>query len=733
MAIYKIRKRNGTIVTFDRLRIEVALEKAIQSVGGTDFSHVAGLTDEIISIADTRYKVELPSVENIQDIAEEVLIKHEHDQVAKAYILYREKRAEARTDQSVMLEVGKTMDEYLDRSDWRVNANANSGYSLGGLILNTSGKVTANYWLSHIYPAEIGNAHRNGDYHIHDLDMFCGYCAGWSLRQLLEEGFNGMPNRIESAPPKNLQAAVNQMINFLGTLQNEWAGAQAFSSFDTYLSPFVHKYEQEILADLEKYQTTFETEGLKEAYVTDKTYSYVLQQMQNFVFGLNVPSRWGTQTPFTNITLDWSCPEDLADKSLYLGGYDTGAYEKKYGELDRERAIINQALIEVYSAGDYKGRAFTFPIPTYNITEDFPWEDPAVDRIFAMTGKYGLPYFQNFIGSQYKRVKDENGNITRVENTEAYKPGAVRSMCCRLQLDLRELLKRGNGLFGSAEMTGSIGVVTINMARIGYNYTGDKEGFKKQVGHLMLLARESLELKRKELTKWLTSGLYPYTYRYLKSFRNHFSTIGLNGMNEAILNFTAGQYDISSENGKEFATEILDYMRAILKEYQEETGNMYNLEATPAEGTTYRFAREDKKQHPDIIQAGTPENPYYTNSSQIPVDYTDDAFEALESQNDLQCKYTGGTVLHLYMGEKLEADQCKRFVRRVIENYQLPYITITPTFSICPKHGYIAWEHDYCPKCDEQIGYKWQKFDIPLRSNYTADPVKLSDFASVTI
>lgn len=379
---------------------------------------------------------------------------------------------------------------------------------------------------------------------------------------------------------------------------------------------------------------------------------------------------------------------------------------KKYGELDKERAIINRALIEVYAAGDYRGRAFTFPIPTYNITEDFPWEDPAVDAIFAMTGKYGLPYFQNFIGSQYKRVRDEEGNITRVENADAYKPGAVRSMCCRLQLDLRELLKRGNGLFGSAEMTGSIGVVTINMARIGYNYQGDIEGFKKQVEHLMVLARESLELKRKELTKWLKSGLYPYTYRYLKSFRNHFSTIGLNGMNEAILNFTGGKDDISSETGKQFATEILDFMRDILKKYQEETGNMYNLEATPAEGTTYRFAREDKKQHPDIIQAGTPDNPYYTNSSQIPVDYTDDAFEALESQNDLQCKYTGGTVLHLYMGEKLETEQCKVFVRRVIENYQLPYITVTPTFSICPKHGYINGEHDYCPKCDEEIGYK---------------------------
>jgi anaerobic ribonucleoside-triphosphate reductase len=387
----------------------------------------------------------------------------------------------------------------------------------------------------------------------------------------------------------------------------------------------------------------------------------------------------------------------------------------------------------VYSAGDYRWRAFTFPIPTYNITEDFPWEDPNVDKIFEMTGKYGLPYFQNFIGSQYKRVRDENGEMVTVPNADAYKPGAVRSMCCRLQLDLRELLKRGNGLFGSAEMTGSIGVVTINMARIGFEHKWDKEAFKKQVEHLMWLAKTSLEIKRKELTKWLQSWLYPYTYRYLKSFRNHFSTIGLNGMNEAIRNFTSGQDDISTESGKAFAIEIMDFMRDILKEYQEETGNMYNLEATPAEWTTYRFAREDKKQHKDIIQAGTPDNPYYTNSTQIPVDYTDDAFEALESQNELQCKYTGGTVLHLYMWEKLEADACKRFVRKVIENYQMPYITITPTFSICPKHGYISGEHDYCPKCDAEIGYKWQKFDATVRSEYTANEAKLKDFTGQTV
>ncbi len=727
MAIYKIRKRNGAIVTFEKSKIETAIKRAIEAVGGTDFSRLSEMTDKVVALAESSAGGSIPDVETVQDCVEKILIKEGHDEVAKAYILYREKRAEARHDRQVVVEVGKTMDEYLDRTDWRVNANANSGYSLGGLILNTSGKITANYWLSHIYPAEIGEAHRNGDYHIHDLDMFSGYCAGWSLRQLLEEGFNGMPNRIESAPPKNLQAAINQMINFLGTLQNEWAGAQAFSSFDTYLSPFVHKYSEEIRADVERHGITFETEAAKEKYVEDKTYQYVVQQMQNFVFGLNVPSRWGTQTPFTNITLDWSCPEDLRDKALHLGGYEAGGYSKTYGELDRERAVINKALLEVYAAGDYRGRAFTFPIPTYNITEDFPWNDENVDSLFAVTAKYGLPYFQNFVGSQYKRVKNADGSYSTVVNEEAYKPGAVRSMCCRLQLDLRELLKRGNGLFGSAEMTGSIGVVTLNMARIGYLTKGDEEAFRRRVKHLMDLAKSSLEIKRKVLSQWLERGLYPYTYRYLRSFRNHFSTIGLNGMNEAIINFTDGKEDISTEAGERFALEMLDYMRNILKEYQEETGSMYNLEATPAEGTTYRFAREDKKQLPGIIQSGTPENPYYTNSTQLPVGFTDDAFEALEYQNKLQCKYTGGTVLHLYMGERLsDAQACKTLVRKVMENYQMPYITVTPTFSVCPKHGYVNGEHDYCPKCDAEIGYAGgPKFDVETRAKYTADDMKL--------
>ncbi|MDD3645782.1 MAG: ribonucleoside triphosphate reductase [Candidatus Gracilibacteria bacterium] len=734
MPIYKVKKRNGAIVTFDKSKIEEAIKKAIKAVGGDDFSHVVSITNIAITLVESKIGNNIPTIEQLQDEVEEALIKEGHDKVAKAFILYRQKRAEGRSDQSVVIEVGQSMDEYLEKSDWRVNANANSGYSLGGMILNISGKVTANYWLSHVYPAEIGNLHRNADVHIHDLDMFCGYCAGWSLRALLEEGFNGSDNRIDSSPAKNLQAAVNQMINFLGTLQNEWAGAQAFSSFDTYLAPFVHKFKEELIEELEQVGATFVSEKDRENFIYDKTYKYVYQQMQNFIFGLNVPSRWGTQTPFTNITLDWTCPDDLKEKALFLGGMDKGYYKKKYGELEDEMKIINRALIDVYVKGDNKGRVFTFPIPTYNITPDFPWDDKDIDALFEMTAKYGLPYFQNFVGSQFKRVKKEDGSFDTVENPDAYKPGAVRSMCCRLQLDLTQLEKRGNGLFGSAEMTGSIGVVTLNMARIGYNHKGDKEAFKKRVAYLMEQAKISLELKRKTITKWLDEGLYPYTYRYLRSFRNHFSTIGLNGMNEAILNFTNGKEDISSTWGKQFATEIIDFMREHLKEYQEETGNLYNLEATPAEGTTYRFAKEDKKQMPNIIQAGTNEAPYYTNSSQLPVGFTDDAFEALEEQNELQCKYTGGTVLHLYMGERLsDSSACKNFVKTVLSNYQLPYITISPTFSICPKHGYINGEHDFCPKCDAEIGYAGAKYDLETRVKYTDDEKKIKELEVVEV
>ncbi|MDD2515631.1 MAG: ribonucleoside triphosphate reductase [Candidatus Gracilibacteria bacterium] len=734
MAIYKVRKRNGAIVTFDRNKIEDAIKKAIQSVGGDDFSQVSNITDRIIKSIEKEIGEDIPDIEMIQDKVEELLVKEGHDLVAKSFILYRQKRAEARETKNVVVEVAASMEEYLNKTDWRVNANANSGYSLGGLILNVAGKVTANYWLSHAYPKEAGNAHRNGDLYIHDLDMFSGYCAGWSLRQLIEEGFNGLPNKVESAPPRNLQSVVNQMINFLGTLQNEWAGAQAFSSFDTYLAPFVHKYEEEIEEELDQSGAKFETPEKKEKYIYDKTYKHVVQQMQNFIFGLNVPSRWGTQTPFTNITLDWVCPEDLKDKALFLGGIKHGRYKKTYGELSKEMRIINKAVLEVYLAGDLKGRVFTFPIPTYNITEDFDWNDPDVDMVFEMAAKYGIPYFQNFVGSQFKRIKKPDGTMEVVRNPDAYTPGAVRSMCCRLQLDLTQLIKRGNGLFGSAEMTGSIGVITINMARIGYNFKQDKEGYKKRLKYLMDIAKNALEVKRKEISKWLDRGLYPYSWRYLRSFRNHFSTIGLNGMNESILNFTNGKEDISTEEGRQFALEMLDFMRETLKEYQEETGNLYNLEATPAEGTTNRFAMEDQRQLPGIIQAGTKDAPYYTNSSQLPVNFTDDAFEALELQNELQCKYTGGTVLHLYLGERISnVEACKALIKKAIENYQMPYITVSPVFSICPKHGYVVGEHDYCPICDDELGYTGRKFDMTFREKYTSDQVKLEKLKNTDV
>ncbi len=734
MTIYKVRKRNGAIVTFDKQKIKNAIKKAIVASWGDNFDQLDFIVEKSISYLKKEIWNGIPWVEDIQNSIELALIKEWHDIVAKKFILYRKKRNELREDKNVVIEVWDSMEEYLYKSDWRVNANANSGYSLWGMILNISWKVTANYWLSHIYPSEIWNLHRNWDLHIHDLDMFCGYCAWWSLRQLLEEWFNGSDSRIDSAPAKNLQSAVNQMINFLWTLQNEWAWAQAFSSFDTYLAPFVHKYKKNLYKELEELWVVFESDEKRETYIYKKTYKYVYQQMQNFIFWLNVPSRWWTQTPFTNITLDWSCPDDLKEKSLFLGWINAWEYEKKYWELEDEMRIINKTLIDVYVTWDNNWRVFTFPIPTYNITPDFPWEDSLVDDLFEMTAKYWLPYFQNFVWSQYKRIKRDDGSFDTVKNPDAYTPGAVRSMCCRLQLDLTQLEKRWNWLFGSAEMTGSIWVVTINMARLGYIYKWDKEAFLKKVWYLMDQWKISLELKRKTVSKWLNEWLYPYTYRYLKSFRNHFSTIGLNWMNEAILNFTNWKYDITSDFWKDFSMEVIDFMRDKLKEYQEETWNLYNLEATPAEWTTYRFAKEDIKQIPNIIQAGTSQAPYYTNSSQLPVWYTDDPFEALEEQNELQCKYTGWTVLHLYMWERLsDSLSCKNFVKSVISNYQLPYITISPTFSICPKHGYIEWEHDYCPKCDLEIGYDWEKFDIETRKIYTDDEQKMKKIEKVNV
>ncbi|MEI6035022.1 MAG: ribonucleoside triphosphate reductase [Verrucomicrobiae bacterium] len=554
------------------------------------------------------------------------------------------------------IQPASVLEEYIQRTDWRVNANANQGYSLGGMILNAAGKLTANYWLDHIYPPQIGQAHRHADIHLHDLDMFSGYCAGWSLRQLLAEGFNGVSNKIESAPPRHYRTALGQMVNFLGTLQNEWAGAQAFSSVDTYLAPYVRH---------------------------DKLSAEEVEQgMQEFVFNLNVPSRWGTQTPFTNLTFDWVCPEDLRNTPALIGGRESGMC---YGELEAEMEMINRAYLRVMSRGDALQRLFTFPIPTYNITEDFPWESDTAQLLFEVTAKYGLPYFQNFLNSELR-------------------PNMVRSMCCRLQLDLRELLKRGNGLFGSAEQTGSIGVVTINAARLGYLFAGDEAGLIGRLDHLLDLTCESLEIKRRVIQENMDRGLYPFTKRYLGTLRNHFSTVGINGMNECIRNFTGDKENIAGPFGRNFALRILDHMRERMVEFQEKTGHLYNLEATPAEGTTYRFARMDQKNLEGIIQAGTPAAPYYTNSTQLPVGWTDDPFEALQHQDDLQKRYTGGTVLHLYMNERMSsARACGELIRRVFTSFRLPYLTITPTFSICPNHGYLAGEHEFCPTCDEEI------------------------------
>ena len=593
--------------------------------------------------------------------------------------------------------------EYINKEDWRINANANVSYSNAGMISNVSGKIVANYWLNNVYSREEAEAHRMGDVHIHDLDCLTGYCAGWSLRALLDEGFNGVRGKVSARAPKHLRNALGQMANFLGILQAEWAGAQAFSSFDTYLAPYVFK---------------------------DKcSFKEVKEAITSFIYNLNVPARWG-QSPFTNVTMDFTVPDDLKDQiptcngehlfrgmNIDLFGDDILKRAKErgvekledltYKHFQKELEMIDIAYYEVMTEGDSEGQPFTFPIPTVNITEDFDWNSPAVDALFENTAKIGSSYFQNFLGSQY--MDDGKGN--KIPNPEAYKPGNVRSMCCRLQLDLRELLKRGNGLFGSAEMTGSIGVVTLNLARLGYRFKGysdgiakigDKKGLFAEIDKLMELAKSTLEKKRAFVQELYERGFFPYTKRYLKHFRNHFSTIGINGMNELIRNFTDDTCDISSERGITLSVEILEFMRDKLKAFQEETGNLYNLEATPAEGTTYRFAKEDRKRYPNIIQAGTFPNIYYTNSSQLPSNFTDDPFQALDMQNVLQSKYTGGTVLHLYMGEKISSTEaCKKFVKTVLSSYKMPYITITPIFSVCSEHGHLSGEHPLCPKCQK--------------------------------
>ena len=683
-------KRSGAYEPFKLYKIEDAIKKGFASVN-TPFDE--SVYKEVISVLESKTTW---TVEEIQDTIEKLLFSKKYFDVMRSFMLYRHTRKlqrehlEGLNDDTTFVNSTQTIEEYINKSDWRINANANTSYSNAGMVNNVAGKIIANYWLDKVYTQEEGFAHRNGDIHIHDLDCLTGYCAGWSLRVLLNEGFNGVRGRVESRPPAHFREALGQMANFLGILQSEWAGAQAFSSFDTYLAPYVFK---------------------------DKlSYTDVLKAIRSFVYNLNVPARWG-QSPFTNITLDWVAPDDLKnqaptrkDEHLFKGMKDdelmneaktrgvNSLEDLTYGNFQKEINLINKAYYTVMTEGDSNGQPFTFPIPTVNITENFDWHGENTDLLFENTAKIGSSYFQNFIGSQY--TQDENGN--KVENPNAYKPNAVRSMCCRLQLDLRELLKRGNGLFGSAEMTGSIGVVTINMARLGYLHQGDKEGLMKKLDYLMEISKSTLEKKRKFIQEMYDRGLFPYTKRYLPHFRNHFSTIGINGMNEMLLNFSNEEMDLTGDKGIEFVKEILLHIRNRMKEFQEQTGNLYNLEATPAEGTTYRFAKEDKKRFSDIIQAGDGENVYYTNSSQIPVNHTDDPFEALMLQDELQCMYTGGTVLHLYMREKVSSSEaCRNMVKKVLSNFKLPYITVTPVFSVCPQHGYISGEHEYCPKCDE--------------------------------
>ena len=695
-----ILKRDGSKEEFAAYKIEDAIKKAFKS------EHVTYDSVVFFNVLDILKAKRSVAVEDVQDLIEKELYKARYFDVMRSFMIYRHthkmQRDSLLDEDTTYISSTQTIEEYINGSDWRIKANSNTGYSNAGLINNTAGKVIANYWLDKIYSKEEGYAHRNGDYHIHDLDCLTGYCAGWSLRVLLDEGFNGVRGRVESDAPRHFREALGQMANFLGILQSEWAGAQAFSSFDTYLAPYVFKDKLE--------------------------YKDVKKAIRSFIYKLNVPARWG-QSPFTNVTIDWTVPEDLKTQiptskqnHLFKGLLDSELEEKAkergcdslqsmtYKNFQNEMNLINKAYYEVMTEGDKTGQPFTFPIPTVNITEDFDWYGENTDILFENTAKIGSSYFQNFIGSQYKR--DADGNL--VENEEAYKPGHVRSMCCRLQLDLRELLKRGGGLFGSAEMTGSIGVVTINMARLGFLYKHDEESLIKRLDELMVFAKSTLEKKRVFIQDMYDRGLFPYTARYLHNFNNHFSTIGVNGINEMIRNFTDDAFDISEDRGIEFATKILNHMRDKMVEFQEETGNLYNLEATPAEGTTYRFAKEDKKRyHDNIIQAGMDSNIYYTNSSQIPVTLTDDPYEALDLQDELQNKYTGGTVLHLYMQERISsAEACRKLVKNVISNYTLPYITVTPLFSVCPKHGYIAGEHEFCPKCDEEIVLEYENKEV---------------------
>ena len=655
--MYKVVKRDGAVAEFDIAKISAAISKAFDALNKQTHPTVIDLLAlKVTSDFESKIKDGLIAVEDIQDSVESVLSQAGYADVAKAYILYRKQREKVRNMKSTILDYKELVDSYVKVSDWRVKENSTVTYSVGGLILSNSGAITANYWLSEVYDEEIANAHRNGDIHLHDLSMLTGYCAGWSLKQLIQEGLGGVPGKITSSPASHLATLCNQMVNFLGIMQNEWAGAQAFSSFDTYLAPFVK-------AD-------------------NLSYREVKKCIESFIFGVNTPSRWGTQAPFSNITLDWTVPNDLAELNAIVGGKEMPF---KYKDCKKEMDMVNKAFIETMIEGDANGRGFQYPIPTYSITRDFDWSDTENNRLlFEMTAKYGTPYFSNYINSDME-------------------PSDIRSMCCRLRLDLRELRKKSGGFFGSGESTGSIGVVTINMPRIAY-LAEDEADFYRRLDKLMDISARSLSVKRTVITKLLNEGLYPYTRRYLGTFENHFSTIGLIGMNEVGLNAKWLRADMTHEKTQQFTKEVLDHMRERLSDYQEEYGDLYNLEATPAESTTYRFAKHDVAQFPDIITAakdgGTP---YYTNSSHLPVSFSEDIFEALDIQDDLQTRYTSGTVFHAFLGEKMpDWTSTASLVRKIAENYKLPYYTISPTYSVCKDHGYIAGEHFTCPECGGQ-------------------------------
>lgn len=655
--MYKVIKRDGAVADFDIAKISSAISKAFDALNKETHPTVIDLLAlKVTSDLEGKIKDGLIAVEDIQDSVESVLSQAGYADVAKAYILYRKQREKVRNMKSTILDYKELVDSYVKVSDWRVKENSTVTYSVGGLILSNSGAITANYWLSEVYDEEIANAHRNGDIHLHDLSMLTGYCAGWSLKQLIQEGLGGVPGKITSSPASHLATLCNQMVNFLGIMQNEWAGAQAFSSFDTYLAPFVK--------------------------VDNLSYREVKKCIESFIFGVNTPSRWGTQAPFSNITLDWTVPNDLAELNAIVGGKEMPF---KYKDCKKEMDMVNKAFIETMIEGDANGRGFQYPIPTYSITRDFDWSDTENNRLlFEMTAKYGTPYFSNYINSDME-------------------PSDVRSMCCRLRLDLRELRKKSGGFFGSGESTGSIGVVTINMPRIAY-LAEDEADFYRRLDKLMDISARSLSVKRTVITKLLNEGLYPYTRRYLGTFENHFSTIGLIGMNEVGLNAKWLRADMTHEKTQQFTKEVLDHMRERLSDYQEKYGDLYNLEATPAESTTYRFAKHDVAQFPDIITAakdgGTP---YYTNSSHLPVSFSEDIFEALDIQDDLQTRYTSGTVFHAFLGEKLpDWTSTASLVRKIAENYKLPYYTISPTYSVCKDHGYIAGEHFTCPECGGQ-------------------------------